>query len=258
MTNDEKRSIIQAISDSFFGKIEADKKIQKIITEGASTSEEVARLAKLLGAYLRSTVAQDFADVELLEGEAMSELAKEILEPLMKYSHTLIGNASMDVVAFFNEQNGISITPKLPDFPKARFDQIVSAAGEEGKLRETILRRISVVPETVVTNMSDHNTRAVAKTYSSAGFETYIHRSDGAGCCEWCSKLVGKFEYPEKTPKDVFRRHDNCNCIVTYVCGNMRQNVHSKETWEQPDVTVPELTRNPDVTVPELTRGRKS
>ena len=255
MTKYEKKKLVEQISSSFYNSVRGNSKIQRIITDGASTSEEVAWLAKLLGAYLRSAVAQNFTDVELLEGEAMSELAKEILEPLMKYSYTLISKANMNVVAIFNEQNSISITPKLPDFPKARFDQIVSAAGEEGKLRETILRRISVVPETVVTNMRDQNTRAVAKTYSSAGFETYIKRSDGAGCCNWCSKLVGKFEYPENTPKDVFRRHDNCNCIVTYVCGKMRQNVHSKETWEQPDVTVPELTRNPDVTVPELARG---
>lgn len=258
MTKDEKKKLVEEISSSFYNSIRGNSKIQRIITDGAASSEEVAKLAKQLGAYLRSAVVHGFTDIELLEGEEMSELAKEILEPLMKYSHELVGKAAKDVYTAFNEENNIDINPKLPDFPKARFDQIISAAGEEGKLRETILRRISVVPETVVTNMSDQNTRAVAKTYSSAGFETYIHRSDGAGCCEWCSKLVGKFEYPENTPKDVFRRHDNCNCIVTYVCGKMRQNVHSKETWEQSDVTVPKLTRNPDVTVPELTKNNQN
>ena len=173
----------------------------------------------------------------------------------MKYSHELVGKAAKDVYTAFNEENNIDINPKLPDFPKARFDQIISAAGEEGKPRETILRRISVVPETVITSMSDNNTRACARAYSSAGFEAYITRSAAKGCCEWCSKMFGKFEYPKNTPKDIFRRHDNCECIVTYSCGSMRQNVHSKETWEQPDVTVPELTRNPSVTVPELTKN---
>lgn len=255
MTKDEKKKLVEEISSSFYNSIRGNSKIQRIITDGAASSEEVAKLAKQLGAYLRSAVVHGFTDIELLEGEEMSELAKEILEPLMKYSHELVGKAAKDVHTAFNEENNIDINPKLPDFPKARFDQIISAAGEEGKPRETIFRRISVVPETVVTNMSDQNARAAANTYSSAGFETYIQRSDGAGCCNWCSKLVGKFEYPENTPKDVFRRHDNCGCIVTYSCGSMRQNVHSKETWEQPYVKVPELVRNPDVTVPELARG---
>ena len=255
MTKDEKKKLVEEISSSFYNSIRGNSKIQRIITDGAASSEEVAKLAKQLGAYLRSAVVHGFTDIELLEGEEMSELAKEILEPLMKYSHELVGKAAKDVYTAFNEENNIDINPKLPDFPKARFDQIISAAGEEGKPRETILRRISVVPETVITSMSDNNTRACARAYSSAGFEAYITRSAAKGCCEWCSKMFGKFEYPKNTPKDIFRRHDNCECIVTYSCGSMRQNVHSKETWEQPEVKVPELTRNPDVTVPELARG---
>ena len=255
MTKDEKKKLVEEISSSFYNSIRGNSKIQRIITDGAASSEEVAKLAKQLGAYLRSAVVHGFTDIELLEGEEMSELAKEILEPLMKYSHELVGKAAKDVYTAFNEENNIDINPKLPDFPKARFDQIISAAGEEDKPRETILRRISVVPETVITSMSDNNTRACARAYSSAGFEAYITRSAAKGCCEWCSKMFGKFEYPKNTPKDIFRRHDNCECIVTYSCGSMRQNVHSRETWEQPEVKVPELTKNPDVNVPELTSG---
>lgn len=31
---------------------------------------------------------------------------------------------------------------------------------------------------------------------------------------------------------DIFRRHDNCTCSVTYECGRQRQDVWSKKTWE--------------------------
>lgn len=31
---------------------------------------------------------------------------------------------------------------------------------------------------------------------------------------------------------DIFRRHDNCTCTVTYECGRQRQDVWSKKTWE--------------------------
>ena len=31
---------------------------------------------------------------------------------------------------------------------------------------------------------------------------------------------------------DIFRRHDNCTCPVTYECGRQRQDVWSKKTWE--------------------------
>ena len=45
--------------------------------------------------------------------------------------------------------------------------------------------------------------------------------------------MVGRYEYGDE-PDDVFRRHDNCTCSVTYECGRQRQDVWSKRTWEAP------------------------
>jgi hypothetical protein len=122
---------------------------------------------------------------------------------------------------------------------------------------ETILRRLSVPPETLINSHCDRTMQSNAKVRNEAGFETYINRTDDGKCCPWCAKIAGRYEYPDKTPKDVFRRHDNCGCLVVYECGNMRQDVHSKRTWEQTSVTEPKLKRNPDVTVPELVKNPK-
>ncbi|MDD6201372.1 MAG: hypothetical protein PUB13_00270 [Lachnospiraceae bacterium] len=54
------------------------------------------------------------------------------------------------------------------------------------------------------------------------------------GCCEWCRALAGTYSYPD-VPKDVYRRHQRCRCIVEYYPGNgKRQNVHSKK-WKNSD-----------------------
>ena len=45
-------------------------------------------------------------------------------------------------------------------------------------------------------------------------------------------KACGRYLYPESTPHDVFRRHDNCGCSVTYEDGEMRQDTWSKRTWQ--------------------------
>lgn len=34
-------------------------------------------------------------------------------------------------------------------------------------------------------------------------------------CCPWCQNLAGIYEYGTE-PKDIFKRHDNCTCIVTF------------------------------------------
>lgn len=54
-------------------------------------------------------------------------------------------------------------------------------------------------------------------------------------CCEWCTKIAGRYVYGEE-PRDVFRRHDNCGCTVTYENGKQRQDVWSKKSWEAPDI----------------------
>ena len=48
--------------------------------------------------------------------------------------------------------------------------------------------------------------------------------------------LAGRYPYEAgEYPDDIFRRHDNCTCTVTYECGRQRQNVWTKRTWEVPD-----------------------
>ena len=117
-------------------------------------------------------------------------------------------------------------------------------------------RRMSSTPENITHAMADDYMKTNAEFRSKAGIDTYIERRDDGKCCEWCSGLAGRYRYPEQVPRDVFRRHDNCGCLVSYTTpGNMRQDVHSKRTWEQPTGTEQELKRRPDVKEKALTRN---
>ncbi len=71
---------------------------------------------------------------------------------------------------------------------------------------------------------------------NKAGLKCYITRHSSGNCCKWCSSIAGKYLYKD-TPPDVFRRHDNCNCTVTYENGKQRQNVWSKEKWQVKDIS---------------------
>lgn len=55
-----------------------------------------------------------------------------------------------------------------------------------------------------------------AKGKQSSGISSVITRRQLWHCCEWCASLAGSYEYaPGKYPKDIFRRHQNCRCMVT-------------------------------------------
>lgn len=60
-----------------------------------------------------------------------------------------------------------------------------------------------------------------------------IKRTGGFKCCKWCSKLYGIYKYPNEVPKDVYKRHEGCTCMVEYIPSlSKRQNVHDK-AWKQ-------------------------
>ena len=47
-------------------------------------------------------------------------------------------------------------------------------------------------------------------------------------------QCAGRYAYGEE-PDDIYRRHDNCDCTVTFENGRKRQDVWSKREWEAPE-----------------------
>lgn len=67
-----------------------------------------------------------------------------------------------------------------------------------------------------------------AEFAASSGLNAKIVRSTSGGCCEWCSSIAGSYTYGSE-PKDIYRRHNNCDCTVEYVTSKGVQNVHTKK-----------------------------
>lgn len=57
---------------------------------------------------------------------------------------------------------------------------------------------------------------ADARSKQASGIGSVIQRRQLWNCCEWCARLAGSYPYaPGKYPEDIFRRHENCRCLVT-------------------------------------------
>jgi hypothetical protein len=68
-----------------------------------------------------------------------------------------------------------------------------------------------------------------------AGMRPRIIRSSNGKCCAWCSSIAGEY-YADEAPDDIYKRHDNCNCTVTYISENGRQDAHTKAWIRQEEV----------------------
>ena len=200
--------------------------VQKKIDEGKADFTDTARYndraAELLGEVLAAYVPD-------MPPDERETLCKALLR--QRYLDT---NAMLNAVQrTLDAAQGLHLAPQIADYPEERAEQAAHSLADETVPMETIMRRAKSAPATIARSFHDDYIEKNAAFRSSAGLKCYITRNAAAKCCEWCTKMAGRYRYGEE-PEDVYRRHDNCSCTVTYENGRKRQDVWSKRTWEMP------------------------
>ena len=101
-----------------------------------------------------------------------------------------------------------------------------------------------IIGDGPVSNLAMHSVdqtiQANADFISKSGKRAKIRRRSEANCCDWCENLAGEWDYGEE-PKDVYRRHNNCRCVVEYIVDGTAQNVHDKSQI-YPDKKIHEIS----------------
>ena len=133
---------------------------------------------------------------------------------------------------FLDKHTGIDLEPKKAPFPAERVQQLGTSLTDHTVPDETIQRRARAGSANIAASFHDDYVKENAKCRSNAGMKCYLERKVSGKCCPWCRALAGRYVYGSE-PSDLFRRHDNCTCQVTYESGRTRQNVWTKKTWEE-------------------------
>ena len=211
-------------------RIERDsicRAVQKKIDEGKADFTDTARYTDRAAELLGMVLAAYVPDIPPDERET---LCKALLR--QRYLDT---NAMLDAVQrALDDAQGLHLAPQIADYPEERVDQAAHSLADETVPMETIVRRAKSAPATIARSFHDDYIEKNAAFRSSAGLKCYITRNAATKCCEWCTRMAGRYRYGEE-PEDVYRRHDNCSCTVTYESGRQRQDVWSKRTWEVPE-----------------------
>lgn len=223
------------IGAELYDKIHADFLKQLGEARELRSMADVSGYSGRVGRALSRAIAANLSPDVLPDGRLYYNIARSILEPSLRENHELVNSVAEQVQKELDEREGIRIKPVRPEFPTERVNDVISAASAEGIPWEKTLRRVTSPAETITMSFADDFMKANAEKRSRAGFDTFIDRQGGGKCCPWCAKLIGHFKYPDNVPKDVYRRHDNCTCTVTYgTKGGARQDVWSKVTWTVP------------------------
>ena len=99
--------------------------------------------------------------------------------------------------------------------------------------KEVLERLLSSTIENICISFLDEFNKANAELSAEVGLKAYIIREEVFKCCDWCHAVSGKYVYGTE-PKDIYRRHDNCKCMVLFKRGKEPyQDVWSKKNYDK-------------------------
>lgn len=238
--------LLEKIRAEFQSRCRADKYIQSVLKKidgGTAEMEEVALLSKQLGFRGSQAIGAHVNVAALPGGKMYYNIADTILTGVLKDNYDVINSAAAECQKALDKTAGINITPQQAAFPTERVQAVVNAASVPDIAEEVMIRRMTAPAQNITESFYNDYVQKNVKLRSDAGLDCYIIRNDHGGCCKWCSKLAGKYHYPEDVPKDVYRRHDNCGCTVTYLNGRKAQNVWSKTKWNISDEELEQMKK---------------
>lgn len=198
--------------------------LRKKITQGTATLAESSKYSQICAQIMGQKLSEQVLGLSDREG-----VCTQLLHD--RYNDT--NQVCEQVMRSADERAGIAMNPRHAAFPAERVQQLVHSLVDPNADDETIQRRANTGAANVAISFHDDFVDENASFRSDAGYECYITRVVGGASCPWCSGMAGRYKYDEM-PGDMFKRHDNCTCTVTFEQGSFRQDVWSKRSWEAP------------------------
>lgn len=237
----DEQAQFQAILDELNRRAALDpqlRQIMKKIEKGKADFFDTAQLSERASNLLGEVFGANVADIP-------AEAREAVCTALLKDRYDSMNGALVDVQEALDEPLGLHLTPQKAPFPLERVQQLAHSLVDPTVKPETIQRRANQPVATVAKSFHDDYIKTNARLRNRLGLKPTIKRF-GVGCCQWCAEVAGTYRFGEQ-PEDVFRRHDNCDCVIIYdtqvLRGVRTADGGSSRTWTEVDPS--DLQQNP-------------
>ena len=200
----------QALLNEFGTRLYLDpqlRQIMKKIEQGKADFSDTAHLSERASNLLGEVFGANVADIP-------AEAREAVCTALLKDRYDSMNGTLAAVQEALDEPLGLHLTPQKAPFPSERVEQLAHSLVDPTVKPETIQRRANQPVATVAKSFHDDYIKTNARFRNRLGLKPVIKRF-GVGCCQWCAEVAGTYRFGEQ-PEDVFRRHDNCGCVIIY------------------------------------------
>ena len=223
----------KAFTDAYSNDTEC-KRLQAIVDDGKATYKDAGDLAQRIGDLLSRIYRdklQDAYDSAVLPYLGLTEAERDaILNETLHDEYKKIATVAHDTQAGINSAAGLHIQPVTPQANEDKIAGIVKHTADTAAEHGSAAAMDDL--HTATTNYSrsvvDDSVKANASRQYNMGLHPKIIRRAEAGACKWCRDLAGEYDYPN-VPQDVYRRHENCECTVTYYPG--KGGGYAEDVW---------------------------
>lgn len=238
----EKTDIVPGLKqsvDEYFQSLVTNDKALSIIRERVNkggTWDDALDYAGTLGQLRSRAFLEKITADELPNGQMYFNIADRVIPPALKADFASVSEICMEVQRAANGAARIGIEPMQADLNVDRIDGIVN------RITSQPFDEISWILDAPVQNflrsVVDDTVKKNADFHYKAGMNPVIRRTTDGKCCKWCTSHAGTFPYKPNMDREVFRRHENCGCLVAYypdAKSKQFQNVHDRNWRTEED-----------------------
>ena len=232
MEHDVLPSILKEVQERFerdFGKSEIVRNAFAALKGKKATYKTANEFAIEIGDILSKALGTSLRADKLPDGN----IAQRLLTDVLGRNHELVSGYTSDVQKNLNQEAKIGLKVQVPELNLDRIAGIVNRFSSEENFEDVSW----LLGEPIVNftqSIIDDSIQKNAEFHHQSGLQPEIVRKSYFHCCEWCQEVQGSYKYP-RVPKDVYRRHQHCRCIVDYdPKSGKTQNVWTKK-WNSID-----------------------
>jgi len=236
------------ITTSFRTRMSRDPRVRQItrkMAAGNATLVDAQAYSERVGVNISESLKEHLTESTLPNGQLYYNIADRTVRPMLETGYELVNENAAEIQKAIDAGNGIGLNPAKAEFPKKRTKGLIDMMTAEDIDLEEALKWID---EPVVNNTMSYFDDFVSKNVevsSRAGLTATIKRTASWRPCGWCADLAGSYIYGEH-PDDIFRRHENCRCVVIYSKEKGKyQDVHSKKVYnKERDARIARINEN--------------
>ena len=229
MEHDVLPGILQDVQERFerdFGKSEIVRNAFATLEAKKATYKTANEFAIEVGEILSKALEASLSAEKLPDGKMYYNIAQRLLTDVLGRNHELVSGYASDVQKNLNDEAKIGLKVQVPELNQDRIAGIVNRFSSEENFEDVSW----LLGEPIVIKKN-------AEFHHKAGLQPEIIRKSYFHCCEWCQEVQGSYKYP-RVPKDIYRRHQRCRCIVDYDPKNGKVQDIWNKIWRKKDENV--------------------